>query len=104
MMKSKIKKDFFRRKLFKIFYRKKLVFKMLKYNSIFFKCQWKKKSIAYKKMIEKLNLLPLNSSIVRLKNRCILTGRARGVHRNFKISRLRLRALISKGFIPHVYK
>ena len=48
--------------------------------------------------------LPRNSSPTRLKNRCQLTGRARGYYRRFGISRIALRDLALKGQIPGVTK
>ena len=51
-----------------------------------------------------LDKLPKNSSPVRLRNRCQLTGRARGVYRKFKLSRLCFREMASKGLIPGVTK
>lgn len=51
-----------------------------------------------------LNKMPRNSSVVRLRNRCQLTGRARGYLRKFKLSRLSFRELASMGMIPGVTK
>lgn len=51
-----------------------------------------------------LNKLPRNSSAVRLRNRCQLTGRARGYLRKFKLSRLCFRELANSGVIPGVVK
>lgn len=51
-----------------------------------------------------LNKLPRNSSPVRLRNRCQLTGRARGVLRKFKLSRLCFREMANMGLIPGVTK
>lgn len=48
--------------------------------------------------------LPRNSSPTRIKNRCALTGRARGFYRRFGISRIALRELALKGQIPGVRK
>jgi len=53
---------------------------------------------------EALQLLPKNSSAVRMRNRCQLTGRSRGYYRKFGISRLVLREMASKGEIPGVKK
>lgn len=53
---------------------------------------------------EKLNKLPRNSSPVRLRNRCHLTGRARGYLRKFQMSRLCFRELANDGTIPGVFK
>lgn len=52
----------------------------------------------------KLNKLPRNSSPVRLRNRCQLTGRPRGFLRKFKMSRLCFRELSSFGMIPGITK
>lgn len=53
---------------------------------------------------EELQKLPKNSSPVRLRNRCQMTGRSRGYYRKFGVSRLVLRELASKGEIPGVKK
>jgi|TARA_R110002050_G_scaffold118195_4_gene235485 small subunit ribosomal protein S14 len=52
----------------------------------------------------KLSELPRNSSKIRLRNRCELTGRPRGYYRKFKISRIALRELTSQGQIPGMTK
>jgi small subunit ribosomal protein S14 len=52
----------------------------------------------------KMQKLPRNSHPTRIRNRCALTGRARGNYRKFGISRLMLRELASKGLIPGVTK
>lgn len=52
----------------------------------------------------KLAELPRNSSPTRIRNRCNLTGRPRGYHRKFGISRVALRELASVGMIPGVTK
>jgi len=52
----------------------------------------------------KLNKLPRNGSKIRVKNRCVLTGRAKGVHRQFKVSRGVLRDLASMGLVNGVMK
>jgi len=51
-----------------------------------------------------LAALPRNSARVRLRNRCQLTGRARGYHRKFGLSRIALRELGSAGQIPGLVK
>jgi len=53
---------------------------------------------------EALQKLPKNSSAVRLHNRCMFTGRARGYHRKFGVSRLVLREMALKGEIPGLKK
>ena len=52
----------------------------------------------------KLAKIPRNSSKVRIRNRCEITGRPRGVYRKLKISRIALRDLASKGKIPGMTK
>lgn len=51
-----------------------------------------------------LNKMPKNSSKVRLRNRCQITGRPRGYIRKFKISRLCFRENINNGLIPGGFK
>ena len=48
----------------------------------------------------KLAEMPRNSSATRLHNRCEITGRPKAYYRRFKISRIALRELASKGQIP----
>ena len=55
---------------------------------------------AYLKLAE----LPRNSAKIRLRNRCQVTGRPRGVYRKFKLSRITLRELASVGQIPGMVK
>ena len=52
----------------------------------------------------KLSALPRNSAKTRHRNRCELTGRARGVYRKFKLSRIKLRELGSFGRVPGLTK
>src|SRR3954447_3612308 len=52
----------------------------------------------------KLAELPRNTSRVRIRNRCSMTGRPRGYYRKFGLSRITLRDLASEGQIPGVVK
>ena len=52
----------------------------------------------------KLAELPRNSSRVRIRNRCAISGRPRGNYRKFKMSRISLRDLASTGQIPGMVK
>ncbi len=52
----------------------------------------------------KLAELPRNSSRVRIRNRCQISGRPRGNYRKFKMSRIALRELASSGQIPGMVK
>jgi len=53
---------------------------------------------------EKLQKLPRNASPTRLRNRCALTGRPRGVYRKFGLGRNKLRELAMRGEVPGVIK
>ena len=53
---------------------------------------------------DKLNKLPRNASPVRLRNRCELTGRPRGVFSKFGLGRNKLREIAMRGEIPGVTK
>ena len=52
----------------------------------------------------KLQQLPRNSSPTRLRNRCKLTGRPRGVYSKFGLGRNKLREIAMRGEIPGVVK
>ena len=52
----------------------------------------------------KLEKLPKNSNRIRIRNRCNVTGRPRGVYRRFGLSRITFRELALKGLIPGVSK
>ena len=52
----------------------------------------------------KLAVLPRNGSATRIRNRCEVTGRPRGVYRKFKMSRIALREQGAKGMIPGLVK
>ena len=53
---------------------------------------------------QKIQALPRNSSAVRLRNRCSLTGRPRGVFSKFGLGRTKLREYAMRGEIPGVVK
>ena len=52
----------------------------------------------------KLSELPRNTAKVRIRNRCLLSGRARAYYRKFGLSRIALRDLASEGQIPGMVK
>jgi small subunit ribosomal protein S14 len=52
----------------------------------------------------KLQKMPRDASPVRLRNRCKLTGRPRGVYRKFGLGRNKLRDLALKGEVPGIIK
>ena len=54
--------------------------------------------------VEKLSRLPRDSSPVRGRNRCKLTGRSRGVYRKFGLARMKLRESAMRGEVPGLKK
>ncbi len=52
----------------------------------------------------KLQAMPRNANPTRLRNRCKLTGRPRGVFRKFGLCRNKIRELAMRGEIPGVIK
>lgn len=52
----------------------------------------------------KLQSLPRNSSPVRQRNRCSLTGRPRGVFKKFGLCRNKLREIAMRGEVPGMTK
>jgi small subunit ribosomal protein S14 len=51
-----------------------------------------------------LQKLPRDSSPIRQRNRCSLTGRSRGYYRKFGLSRSKLREVMVRGEAPGVVK
>lgn len=51
-----------------------------------------------------LQKMPRNSSPCRVRNRCRITGRARGYYRKFGLSRNKLREVMNRGEVPGVVK
>lgn len=49
---------------------------------------------------KKMQSLPRDSNRCRLRNRCQITGRSRGVYRRFGLSRHKLREFAMEGIIP----
>ena len=56
------------------------------------------------KLLKKLEKLPTNSSPVRRRNRCWVTGRSRGFYKDFGLSRHVLREMAHEGLIPGLIK
>nr|YP_009004114.1 ribosomal protein S14 [Tsukubamonas globosa]BAO51956.1 ribosomal protein S14 [Tsukubamonas globosa] len=55
-------------------------------------------------LVSALNSQPRNSSIARVRNRCILTGRGNGVLTFFRLSRIKFRELASFGLLSGIKK
>jgi small subunit ribosomal protein S14 len=96
-MKKHLQKDFKRRICAQRFERRRLVLKTNQ-NHSFFSAQ--KRFLA----LTQLSKLDKNSSKVKVRNRCVSTGRARGVYNFFRIARTMIRDLASKGLLPGVRK
>ena len=94
---SSIQKNLNRRSIVKKFNRKRQSLKK----------QIMKKNLSIEerfKIQSKLNELPRDSSKIRVRNRCKLTGRTRGVYRKFGLSRIKIRELSMSGALPGVVK
>ena len=87
-------------------FRSKLIKKNLsKRKNLKSKIKDKKISLEERLVLQnKLNELPRNSSPIRHRNRCELTGRPRGVYRKFGLSRIKIRELSMTGDLPGVVK
>jgi small subunit ribosomal protein S14 len=86
--------------------RRKLFLKKFKKRT-YLKKKLKDKTISFEeRYLAQMQLTKMNrnSSKVRIKNRCILTGRSHSVLRLFKISRIKIRELVSMGLIPGLKK
>ena len=94
---SAVERDLKRRKLAKKYAAKRAKLKAIIYN---------REAPMEERFQATLDLakLPRNSSKTRERNRCALTGRPRGHHRKFRISRVALRELALRGELPGVTK
>jgi small subunit ribosomal protein S14 len=95
--------------------KKSLIARQIKREKLVLKYKLKRKNLKIKIkkepiLDEKLNLytklqkLPRNSSFVRLKNRCSITGRPKAYYRNFGLSRHVLREMAHQCLLPGLYK
>jgi len=87
--------------------KRKLMVKQYKLRRLDLKNKIKNKNLNLEERIKlqsKLNDLPRDSSRIRVRNRCELTGRSRGVYRKFCLSRIKLRELSMSGSLPGVTK
>jgi small subunit ribosomal protein S14 len=84
--------------------RKSVVARQKKREQLVAKFAEKRKALKEAGDWQALAMLPKNSSPVRLKNRCMLTGRPRAYMRKFGISRIKFRELALLGRIPGVRK
>jgi len=84
--------------------RKSLIARDEKRRRLYEKYKKKREELKANGDYEALQKLPKNSSMVRLKNRCMFTGRSRAYYRKFGVSRLIFREMALKGEIPGVKK
>ena len=94
---SAVQRDLKRRKMVKQYANKRAKLKAIIYN----------KELPMEERLQAtlaLAKLPRNSSKIRVRNRCALTGRPRAHHRKFRLSRVSLRDLASRGELPGVTK
>jgi small subunit ribosomal protein S14 len=76
--------------------------KRLNYKSLFNDLSLEKEDRYYNMLA--LNKIVRNSSRVRIKNRCILTGRTHSIYKLFKLSRIKFRELASQGVLMGITK
>ncbi len=94
---QKKKKNIKQRFLFKNLEKKRLIYKIISKNlNLEKKIRWKAQ--------QKWFFFHQNSSLTRIKNICILTGRSKSIYRLLKISRIQLRKRASEGFLPGISK
>ena len=96
-MTNSIVKDKKKRNLYLKYEKDRKIFKALS-------CNFNLPLLVRSKAAQVLSSFPKDSSIVRLRNRCILTGRARAVISGFNLSRLMLRKLGRDGMIQGLRK
>ena len=95
--KSSIQKNLNRKKLIERLSKKRSALKKIVMN----------KDLSFEERIKvqvKLDSLPKNSSKIRFRNRCFLSGRPRGIYSKFNLSRIAIRDLAGKGEIPGLTK
>ncbi|MBN1301298.1 MAG: 30S ribosomal protein S14 [Melioribacteraceae bacterium] len=84
--------------------RKSLIAREAKRKKMVDKYAQLRKELKEKGDYEALQSIPKNASPVRLRNRCLVSGRPRGYYRKFGISRLVFREMALKGEIPGIKK
>ena len=96
-MKAQIERDLKRRNSVKKYEKYRMRLKKIIRNKMF---SVKERQIAQ----DILDSLPRDSSKIRVHNRCLLTGRPKGVYRDFGLSRVKLRELALSGKLPGISK
>ena len=86
---------------------KREIFARLEHTRIMLRALLKDRSLPQSvrfQMSMELNTLPRKSTKTKINNRCVNTGRAKGVYRLFKCSRICMRELVAMGALPGVKK
>jgi ribosomal protein S14 len=96
-MQSLFYKDQKRRRIFNQYEEKKYILKYIQKNLNIH-------TSIREKAYRKLSAFPRNSSLTRVRNRCVLTNRPRAVYKKFKFSRIQFRNLALQGDIPGMRK
>ncbi len=84
--------------------KKSIIARQAKRERLVAKYAAKRKQLKEEGKWDELDKLPKNSSAVRLKNRCQLTGRPKGYMRKFGINRVTFRKMALEGKIPGITK
>ena len=84
--------------------KKSLIARQAKRERLTQKYAQRRKELKDSQDYEALDQLPRNSSAVRLRNRCQITGRGRGYMRRFGLCRILFREMASEGKIPGIRK
>lgn len=98
-MKNKLKQDYLRRQRYNTNELELLILKVIAYNKIL-PIQERKN---YQKQLN-IKSQTLDSRITRIKNRCLMTGRSKGIIKKYKISRIAFKQLANQGLIPGIRK
>lgn len=96
-MKRHAKKDFYRRQTVRDYEHQRLILKTLQ-NDLSLPTENRFTALTL------LSKLKRNASVVKIRNRCVLTGRSRGVYNYLRISRIMIRELAAKGGLPGLKK
>ena len=96
-MKKHIQKDLNRRFLVKLQEHKRISLKAIQQNKAL------SSQVRLVAFIQ-LTKLKTKGSPVQVRNRCVLTGRSRGIYNYLKISRIMIRTLTAKGLLPGIKK
>lgn len=88
------------KKIYKLFYKTEI--KRLQYKSIFYNIRTPYYIRQY--AFNQLKNLPLSSTYTMIRQRCFMTNNSRSILNHFKLSRIKLRQLVSNNFVNGVKK